>query len=99
MKGSVHISDILYLLTKLYTCEVKLKIEDAVHRDIELNRIEDMIIITEPNHKIGVGSHPYLATFKSRLKTHLFSCAFVERTLCYVRTDYTMYNNFLFLTV
>ncbi len=28
-----------------------------------------------------------LATFKSSLKTHLFSCAFVERALCYVRTD------------
>ncbi len=28
-----------------------------------------------------------LATFKSRLKTHLFSCAFVEWSLCYVRTD------------
>ncbi len=41
-----------------------------------------------------------LATFKSRLKTHLFSCAFVEWALCYVQTDCTMYNiNFLFLTV
>ncbi len=40
-----------------------------------------------------------LATFKSRLKTHLFSCAFVEWALCYVRTDCTMYNHFLFLTV
>ncbi len=40
-----------------------------------------------------------LATFKFRLKTHLFSCAFVECTLCYVRTDCTMYNHFLFLTV
>ncbi len=28
-----------------------------------------------------------LATSKSRLKTHLFSCAFVEWALCYVRTD------------
>ncbi len=28
-----------------------------------------------------------LATFKSRLQTHLFSCAFVEWALCYVRTD------------
>ncbi len=28
-----------------------------------------------------------LATFKSRLKTHLFGCAFVEWALCYVRTD------------
>ncbi len=28
-----------------------------------------------------------LATFKSRFKTHLFSCAFVEWALCYVRTD------------
>ncbi len=28
-----------------------------------------------------------LATFKSRLKAHLFSCAFVEWALCYVRTD------------
>ncbi len=28
-----------------------------------------------------------LATFKSSLKTHLFSCAFVEWSLCYVRTD------------
>ncbi len=26
-------------------------------------------------------------TFKSSLKTHLFSCAFVEWALCYVRTD------------
>ncbi len=59
IKGSVHISDCLYLLTKLYTCEVKLKIEDAVHRDIELNRIDDMIIVIEPNCKISVGSHPY----------------------------------------
>ncbi len=40
-----------------------------------------------------------LATFKSRLKTHLFSCVFVEWALCYVRTDCTMYNHFLFLTV
>ncbi len=31
-----------------------------------------------------------LATFKSRLKTHLFSCAFVEWALCYVPTDCTM---------
>ncbi len=65
MNGSVIISDCLYLLTKLYTCEVKLKIEDAVHRqftvmhhDIELNRIDDMIIVIEPNRKISVGSHP-----------------------------------------
>ncbi len=40
-----------------------------------------------------------LATFKSRLKTNLFSCAFVEWALCYVPTDCTMYNHFLFLTV
>ncbi len=40
-----------------------------------------------------------LATFKSRLKTHLFSCAFVEWALCYVWTDCTLYNHFLFLTV
>ncbi len=40
-----------------------------------------------------------LATFKSRLKTHLFSCAFSEWTPCYVRTDCTMYNHFLFWTV
>ncbi len=32
-----------------------------------------------------------LATFKSRLKTHLFSCAFVEWALCYVRTDCTVF--------
>ncbi len=37
-----------------------------------------------------------LDTFKSRLKTHMFSCAFVEWALCYVRTDCTMYNHFLF---
>ncbi len=40
-----------------------------------------------------------LATFKSRLKTQMFSCAFVEWALCYIRTDCTMYNHFLFLTV
>ncbi len=40
-----------------------------------------------------------LATFKSRLKTHLFSCAFVDWALCYVPTDCTMYNNFLFSMV
>ncbi len=40
-----------------------------------------------------------LATFKSRLKTHLFSGAFVEWALCYVRTECTVYNHFLFLTV
>ncbi len=40
-----------------------------------------------------------LAKFKSGLKTHLFSCAFVEWALCYVQTDYTMYNYLLFLTV
>ncbi len=40
-----------------------------------------------------------LAIFKSRLKTHLFSCAFVEWALCYVWTDCTMYNHFLFLTI
>ncbi len=41
------------------------KIEDAVHRqftvmhrDIELNRIDDMIIVIKLNHKISVGSHP-----------------------------------------
>ncbi len=39
-----------------------------------------------------------LATFKSILKTHLFSCAFVEWALCYVRTDCTIYNHFPFLT-
>ncbi len=32
-----------------------------------------------------------LATFKSRLKTHLFSCAFVEWAQCYVRTDCTVF--------
>ncbi len=32
-----------------------------------------------------------LATFKSRLKTHLFSCAFVEGALCYIRTDCTVF--------
>ncbi len=32
-----------------------------------------------------------LATFKSSLKTHLFSCAFVEWALCYVRTDCTVF--------
>ncbi len=32
-----------------------------------------------------------LATFKSRLKTHLFSCAFVEWALCYVWTDCTVF--------
>ncbi len=30
-----------------------------MHRDIELNRIDDMIIVIEPNCKISVGSHPY----------------------------------------
>ncbi len=40
-----------------------------------------------------------LATFKSRLKTHLFSCEFVEWALCYVWTDCTMHHHFLFLTV
>ncbi len=40
-----------------------------------------------------------LATFKSRLKTHLFSCAFVEWTPCYVRNDCMVYNHFWFLTV
>ncbi len=40
-----------------------------------------------------------LATFKSRLKTHLLSCAFVEWALCYVQTDCTMYNNFIFLSI
>ncbi len=65
IKGSVHISDCLYLLTKLYTWEVKLKIENAVHRqftvmhrDIESNWIDDMIILIEPNRKISVGSQP-----------------------------------------
>ncbi len=32
-----------------------------------------------------------LVTFKSSLKTHLFSCAFVEWVLCYVRTDCTVF--------
>ncbi len=40
-----------------------------------------------------------LSTFKSRLKTHLFSCAFVEWALCYIQTDCTMYNHVLFLTI
>ncbi len=30
----------------------------VMHRDIELNRIDDMIIVIEPNRKISVGSHP-----------------------------------------
>ncbi len=30
-----------------------------MHRDIELNRIDDMTIVIEPNRKISVGSHPY----------------------------------------
>ncbi len=67
IKGSVHISDCLYVLTKLYTFEVKLQNEDTVHRqftvrhrDIELNQIDDMLMVIEPNHKISVGSqsHP-----------------------------------------
>ncbi len=32
-----------------------------------------------------------LATIKSRLKTHLFSCAFVEWALCYIRPDGTVF--------
>ncbi len=40
-----------------------------------------------------------LATFKSRLKTHLFSCAFVEWALWYVQTAlYFIYKQFQFLT-
>ncbi len=42
-----------------------MEIEDAVHCqftvmhcNIELNRIDDMIILIEPNRKISVGSHP-----------------------------------------
>ncbi len=31
-----------------------------------------------------------LATFKSRLKMYLFSCAFVEWALCYIQTDWTV---------
>ncbi len=38
-----------------------------------------------------------LATFKSSLKTHLFSCAFVEWVLCYVRTDCIILCIILFL--
>ncbi len=30
----------------------------VMYRDIELNRIDDMIIVIEPNRKISVGSHP-----------------------------------------
>ncbi len=32
-----------------------------------------------------------LSTFKSRLKTHLFSCAFTKWALCYVWTDCTVF--------
>ena len=32
-----------------------------------------------------------LVTFKSRLKTHLFNCAFIEGALCDVRTDCTVF--------
>ncbi len=42
-----------------------------------------------------IGCAKTLATFKSRLKTHLFSCAFVEWALCYVQTDCILYNHFL----
>ncbi len=52
IKGSVHISVCLYLLTKLYTSEEKCKIEDVVHRDIELNRIDEMIIVIEANQTV-----------------------------------------------
>ncbi len=31
----------------------------VMHREIELNQIDDMIIVIEPNRKISVGSHPY----------------------------------------
>ncbi len=52
----------IYLTACIYwqNCihEVKLKIKDAVNRDIELNWIEDMIIVIELNRKISVGSHP-----------------------------------------
>ncbi len=30
----------------------------SIHRDMELNRIDDMIIVIKPNRKISVGSHP-----------------------------------------
>ncbi len=30
-----------------------------MHRDIELNRIDDMIIVIEPNRMTSIGSHPY----------------------------------------
>ncbi len=73
-------SDCLYLLTKLYTCEVKLKIEDAVHhqftmmrRDIELNRIDDMIIEIDPNLKISVGSHPEPVQFNYKLTIRVYT--------------------------
>ncbi len=33
----------------------------VMHRDIELNRIDDMVIVTEPNHKIGVVHTPTVA--------------------------------------
>ncbi len=37
------------------------------HRDIELNRIDDMIIVIKPNRKISVGSHPYLVESMLRI--------------------------------
>ncbi len=30
----------------------------TIHRDIELNQIDDMIIVIKMNRKISVGSHP-----------------------------------------
>lgn len=36
-------------MTKLYRCEVQLKIEDAVHLEIKMNHINDMVIVIKPN--------------------------------------------------
>ncbi len=57
--------------------------------------IADMLTEYKPNRPLRLLGSSQLeqleATFKSSLKTHLFSCAFVEWALCYVRTDYTAF--------
>ncbi len=47
------VTSLVYLWSKIenWGCTV-------MHRDIELNRIDDMIIVIETNRKSSIGSHP-----------------------------------------
>ncbi len=43
----------------------------SMHRDIELNRIDDIITVIEPNRETSVGSHPYYAQLLTWIESTL----------------------------